>query len=309
MATELITENIWNRLTDAVKNSKGKSTIAVAYFSKGAASMLPLTKGSILLVDSSLKAVSSGQTCPAELLKLYYKGVKIYSKDWLHAKMFVIGNSLYIGSTNASNNSSKLTEAIIKSSDKKLVEDAKQFINSFCKVELGEEQLNLLQKKYKEPRFIGPGGKSKKAEKQYFQNSSTFFIYHLVLKDYTPDEEVQSEIGNKEVVSKRIVRSRHCVEEFNWKGNFPPKKNDIVIQVVNEGNKTYVSPPGIVIHLRRWIHKGTKKAVCFLEVPIKKRKSIEFINDHLSKYQKVLFKRNGRRNKEFGDLMNNFWKK
>ena len=91
MAIKLITKKIWSTITKAVKLSKTKSIVAVAYFGQNGSSMLPIKKGSTLLVDASEKAVKSGQTCPDELLKLYQKGVHIYSLENLHAKLFVIG--------------------------------------------------------------------------------------------------------------------------------------------------------------------------------------------------------------------------
>ena len=307
MTTELITKSIWSRLTSESKKCRSKSVVAVAYFSKGAASMLPLLKGSILLVDASEKAVKSGQTCPAELLKLYYKGVKIYSKDWLHAKMFVFGNSLYIGSTNASSNSTKLTEAIIKTSEKKSVADAKEFIKSYCKVELGDDQLSRLQKIYKEPRFAGLGGGSKKKTKQHFINSNSFFIYHLELDEFTPDEQEQSQKGKKEAEAKRIKKSRHLVDEFKWENNFPAKKGDIIMQVIDEGNNSYVSPPGIVIHQRRWKHKNQNKTLTYVEIPTKKRKNLKFVKSQLASNEKKLLMRNGVRNNLFAEKLNSLW--
>jgi len=72
MSVKLITEGIWDEITLAVKKSKIKSFVAVAYFGQNGAEMLPLNEGSVLLVDASEKAVKSGQTSPNELLKLYF---------------------------------------------------------------------------------------------------------------------------------------------------------------------------------------------------------------------------------------------
>lgn len=67
---KLLTGNIWSELTKTVRKSRLKSIVAVAYFGKNAANMLPLSKGSVLLVDASVTALKNGQTCPDELLKL-----------------------------------------------------------------------------------------------------------------------------------------------------------------------------------------------------------------------------------------------
>lgn len=304
MITELITTNIWKRLTEEVKTAKYRSVVAVAYFGKDGARMLPLKKGSILLVDASEKAVKSGQTCPAELLKLYYKGVQIFSKKWLHAKMFVVGNNLFIGSTNVSNMSTRLTEAIIKISDKKSVDKSKIFINSFCKIELGEDQLKRLQKLYREPRFEGPpkGNSKPKSAADCF-----LFVYHLESVNYDLDEKKQSEIGIEEAQTNRLNKSRHRVDEFIWIGNCMAKKGDTVIQIFYVNNETYVYPPGTVIHQRRWTHSGKKKTLNYIEVPIFRRKNLKIIDSNLSVRERQLLQRNGRKNTVLSKQLLSIW--
>lgn len=100
MDAELVTRNLWPTITKAAEQSKFRSYGAVAYFGKGGAKMLPLRTGSILIVDASETAVKSGQDCPAELVILYHQGVRIFSHPKLHAKIYVIGKRLFIGSAN-----------------------------------------------------------------------------------------------------------------------------------------------------------------------------------------------------------------
>lgn len=308
MKTELITKNIWKRLTLEAKKHSRKAMVAVAYFSKGASSMLPLRQGSILLVDASEKAVKAGQTCPEELLKLYDKGVKIYSKNWLHTKMFIFGNNLFVGSTNASHNSKHMTEAVIKTSEKKNVNEAKNFIKSSCKIELGREQLIGLQKKYKEPKFFNLiREKRKHSRKKKFVNESSFYVYHLELTNWKEDEEKQFEIGEKEAKKKRIKKLRHYVEAFLWEGKLVAKTGDIVMQILDEGKKTYVLPPGTIIHQRRWKHKGKEKAMTFVEVPNKRRKSLKIVESRLNRRERELLKRNGAKNSALAEKLNAMW--
>jgi len=303
LTTTLITNQIWNHLTTATRRNKSKSIVAVAYFSEGASKLLPLSEGSLLLIDASEKAVKSGQTHPNDLLELYNMGVKIYSKEWLHAKMFVLGNTLYIGSTNASKHSSKLVEAILKTSDKKTIQEAKAFINSYCKLEMGEEQLKRLQKKYRKPKFIGAKENNKKSPEKRFQSSTAFYVYHLKYEDYSKDERIQSAKGKEEVKNKRLRKTRHKVDEFLWTGKFPPKKGDIIMQVTDNGDNAYVSPPGTVIHQRRW----KNKTMCYLEVATKRRKSLKYFKKHLSGKDRKLIDRSGKRNNNFVEAVNSIW--
>lgn len=306
MSTELITQNIWQRLTQAVKKTKTKSIVAVAYFGKGGATMLPLAKGSTLLVDASEKAVKSGQTCPAELIKLYNRGVLIYSLQDLHAKLFIVGNALYIGSTNVSGRSSTLlTEILIKITDKNSIFDAKQFISNLCKVELGSELLSELNAKYRPPHI--PGGKI--AGKRNSSNSTkpSFCIYHLNASGFDEDEQEQSKIGSKEAGKNRINKSRHYVDEFVWRGDFKPKKMDIVMQILDEGDKVYVSPPGIIIHQRKWKSGNKNKTICFVECPDNRRKEITKFKKRLTKQETKQLNRNGKASKALTEKIFSLW--
>lgn len=307
MGTQLITKNVWHSITHAAKSTSIKSFVAVAYFGQGGARMLPLTKGSLLLVDASEKAVKSGQTCPEELLNLYYKGVKIFSLPNLHAKLFVIGKALFIGSTNVSSNSAEtLTEVLFRTSEIKSVENAKEFIKSFCKVEMGPDLLARLQKMYRPPRFIG---KKKTETKQKSKNVSTsgFYTYQLESTRFTEDEKKQSEMGYSEAEKKRIIKSRHFVDEFKWGNEMTAKKNDIILQVVEEDGATYVCPPGILIHSRKWRNGKRVKTLCYVEIPDVKRKNLKWVNKKLNLKERKLIKRDGRRTKDFAEKMFSLW--
>ena len=150
MSTEFLGTNIWSRLTAEAKQFNGKSFVAVAYFGTGAAKRLPLKKGSILVVDASDKAVKSGQTNPAELIKLRKLGVRIFSMSNLHAKVFVFGGVAFVGSTNVSENSEDVySEASIRSSQTSVVSSARQFVRTLAVNEIGPQKLEALLAAYK----------------------------------------------------------------------------------------------------------------------------------------------------------------
>ncbi len=309
MAVELVTSNIWRLITKTVKSHPSKSMVAVAYFGQQAANMLPLKKSSTLLVDASEKAVKSGQTCPAELLKLYYKGVKVYSLENLHAKIYVVGNTLLIGSANVSGNSSKvLQEAIIKTNDKQAINDAKAFIESHCHIELGEEQLIRLQRLYRPPRFTGVRNTKLKTAKRKTSSLPSFLVYRLTLGEWTEEETHEANQGRKEAKKYRVHKSRHTVKEFKFTGKIVAQKGDTVMQIIDEGNQVYVSPPGTLIHIRKWNNGKQLSNFCYVEVPNKRRKSLTFIKKHFKPKALKLINRNGRKNKDLATELINLWK-
>src|SRR6516162_9259529 len=125
---KFLSDNLWQRITSLAKKNAHRSFVAVAYFGGAASELLPLRKGSILVVDMSAKAVRSGQTDPKEIIKLLDEGVEVHSVENLHAKVFVLGSRGIIGSANASQHSaSRLIEAAVVVADKRVVAACRSF--------------------------------------------------------------------------------------------------------------------------------------------------------------------------------------
>jgi hypothetical protein len=310
MKQALITENVWQYLTEKVKASKNKMYVAVAYFGQGAASMLPLTKGSTLLVDASEKAVKSGQTCPEELLKLYKKGVLIYSLPNLHAKMYVIGKTLFVGSANVSYNSSNvLFETLLSTTDSDAIENAKAYITSFCGADMGSEELKRLQKMYN-PSKGGWGPKGKKAEKTKKQAlKQKLYVCKLKsLDNWTEEEHEESEKGLKEANTKRNEGSTHRIDTFKWTGKMPMKKYDEVLQVINIGDDSVVYPPGRLIHTRKYKKNGKEATFCYVEVQEKKELPLNRVKTKLKTEEfNKLFTRRGYKDVELANKIYSLW--
>ena len=150
----LLTSNIWLHITSAVKRRPAECEVAVAYFGDRASKLLPLKKGSTLVVDMSERAVRSGQTKPSELLSLIRQGVSVHSVQNLHAKLFVAGNTAIIGSPNASRRSAlTLIEAAILIRDRYVVSESREFIRSLTGEVVTAQLAKAMQKLYSPPKF------------------------------------------------------------------------------------------------------------------------------------------------------------
>lgn len=298
----LISKNIWSELTSAVKSSRLKSIVAVAYFGQNGANMLPLSKGSILLVDASINSLKKGNTCPDELLKLYYKGVHIYSLGNLHSKLYVIGKTLYCGSANVSGHSAKhLKETLLKTTNEDSVADAIKYIKSFCRIELGDDEITRMKKFYKPPKFFG-GPRNEK------NDNAEFHICKLVVRNWTDEELNQSEKGREAAEKNRINRSRHKVDEFVYSRQISFKKGDTILQIIKEDEKTYVSPIGKLIHIRKWSNGDKTKYFCFVEVPDKRRKNLEVVKKQLNEWDAKSILRGGKKNVALETNIKALWK-
>jgi len=148
--------SVWGAITASSRAHKGPSDVAVAYFGQGVTKLLTLARGSRLVVDASEQAVKSGQTHPASLLALHRKGVSIFSVKNLHAKVFVFGRTAFIGSANVSERSARqLFEAVVRTTDTRVVRDARDFVRESCIDPLRTEHLRTLQGIYEPPKIAG----------------------------------------------------------------------------------------------------------------------------------------------------------
>ena len=105
----------------------GPRFIAVAYLSCD--TDLTFSPNDVLVVNASDGAIQSGQTDAKALRRASEAGAKVFSNDDLHAKLYVLGPKVYIGSANASLNARNgLIESMAWSADPYVVGSAMNFI-------------------------------------------------------------------------------------------------------------------------------------------------------------------------------------
>jgi hypothetical protein len=153
----LLTTEVWKEISTAATNSKQPAHVAVAYFGQKGPHLLPLSKGSSLVVDASILTVAQGSTCPAALEQLRQKGVDVYSTQYLHAKVFAFDNVGFVGSANASHNSATtLIEALLKVKTKEEISAIRKFVESLCVTQLSGGDLKELGAFYNKPKYPKP---------------------------------------------------------------------------------------------------------------------------------------------------------
>jgi PLD-like domain len=264
---------IWSGLQTAAEKSARPAAVAVAYFGRGASRLLPLPKGSRLVVDASDNAVKNGQTCPAELKRLVLeRGVLVYSAGNLHAKVFVVGSTAFIGSANASTHSeSDLIEALVVTTDHEVVKAARSFVHGLCLQELGPKELDRLQSIYRPPRM--PSG-AKSTGRKRSPALRPLRIINLVREDL-PDGAKEAEQAGTKAARKLMSRPRrHVLDNFRLTGRCPIRPGDTVVQIVEEylGNRM-VYPPANVVHTNPWIKGATK--ITFVHVEYARSRRVE----------------------------------
>src|SRR6266478_5228908 len=138
MTAQFITRGVWKSITASAKAARKPALVAVAYFGQGASKLMPLPAGSRLVIDASEGAVKSGQTHPADLIRLQKRGVVIYSYPLLHAKVYAFDGFAFVGS-------------------------ARAFVRDLCRDELSPGRLDRMQKMYRPPRIPGGSKETRKA--------------------------------------------------------------------------------------------------------------------------------------------------
>ncbi len=106
--------------------------VAVAYLSAGMFGQLPLGTDDVLVVDVSERAVRNGSTDPAEVRRYVNADVRVFRRQGLHAKVFVLGDTLIVGSANVSKRSSSggLIEAAYLPRTRRDVSTAREWISA-----------------------------------------------------------------------------------------------------------------------------------------------------------------------------------
>jgi len=271
--TEFISErNCWSRLKKAAIASRKPAYVAVAYFGKGASRLLPLPERSRLVVDASESAVKSGQTCPAELKILKRKkGVRIYSVDNLHAKVFVLGSKAFVGSANVSRHSADtLLEAMVATTDRKVVRAARRYVRGKFFEELGPKELDRLQQMYRPP-LMGGRGRAKRSHGDHRVRPALSRLMLVHLDEGNPPKGSESAMEAGKIASKKLMEEPRTnkIDEPFWcldKCRYNP--GDIVVQVIHEkGGRQMVSPPAKVLNTKPWKKGSERCTFVFVEMP------------------------------------------
>ncbi len=296
MSTILITRGIWPHLTAAVRSAQQPCAVAVAYVGAGASRRLPLPRNSRLVVNAGERAVELGQTCPDDLIRLVNRGVKVYSVTNLHAKVFVVGRAAYIGSANVSRNSATdLVEAVVRTTDPKVVQAARQFVREHCLHELTPTVLRRLSRLYRPPKF--PGGKRVPRRLKDSSRRPTLPRLQLAQLELESWSERDQRLHD---TAMTVARKRHEhprtfeLNSFRQTGRCPYKRGDVVVQVLDEGRgRVLVAPPGNVLHVRTVRRTNRQVSFVYLERPARRRRQVKVMARALGRGALKKLRRNG----------------
>jgi hypothetical protein len=284
VSSVFISDNLWKQITKVARRTRQRCAVAVAYFGAGASELLPLPAGSSLVVDASDRSVAAGQTCPSDLIRLMKRGVFIYTVANLHAKVFVLGRSAFIGSSNVSNRSaSQLLEAAIRTNEPSAVAAAKDFVKGLCLTELTPTLLERLAKLYRPPSFPkDEKAKNAKPKAPVEPSMERVFLAQLELEEWSERDEATHKSGLVLAKKRRMHTRDFQLDSFRVSGKCVYQRRDVVVQVTEEGAKgAFVSPPGNVVHVLTRRDRDTSTSFVYLERPIRRRREVRAIGREL----------------------------
>lgn len=301
MSAAFITAGPWSEITRAAEASRRRCAVAVAYFGQGAARLLPLPRGSRLVVDASEGAVKSGQTCPADLLAMVRRGVRVFSVSNLHAKVFVLGCVAFIGSANVSRRSARtLIEAALRTREPAAVRAARAFVGDHCLHELTPELLKRLAKLYRPAAgSVSP------------PTLPRLWLAQLDLQEWSERDQALHDAGEVVARKRREHPRRFELDSFRWTGRCPYQRGDKVIQITDEGSAgRLMAAPGNVLYVRTRRGKRGLVSFVYLERPALRRRQAAAVARKLGRGAQKRLQRGGPvREAAFAQALLNLWSK
>jgi hypothetical protein len=249
-----------------LRASRQKAFVAVPFIGKGAAALLPIPGGSVLVTRFSEAAVRAGQVDPTEILKFLTNKVKVHADNNLHAKVYVFGRTCFIGSANASNSSRKLVEACLQCTDPAIVKGARAMVVGLTGDLLTAEYVRSLINFYPGERPFGAVMRQDPApddEPSTGDNNpvtvdggSRVWVTPLYSKEWGAEVVAVDRVASKD--AKAVIDpSKHRLFKANWDIKPSFAVGDwIVTRNGGQRRNFKVEPPARVISIHHVSRKG-----------------------------------------------------
>jgi hypothetical protein len=238
--------------------------VAIPYVGAGSAQLLSLGAGDVLVCALTEANCRNGSVCPQELQKLEKRGVRIFAEADLHAKVYVLGTRVIVGSANLSLNSrDALVEAGLYTSDRSVVKRTRAWFKDRLNAPATPNWLEELAKIYRPPKGIGVH----RAEMRPTDTGRVWLI-ETTAGSY-PKSELEVDAAGRRSAKRSLENGkRYKVETIRWAGEGRLskliKKWDVIIELF-EGE---VYPHGRVLNVRRSkTSSGGNVAYIYYELP------------------------------------------
>jgi hypothetical protein len=243
---------LWAEIRRLAAGTAGVRMVAVAYVGPNSVDSLNLRKGDALHCALSLRNARAGIVCPSELIKLRRRKVRLYADEHLHAKIYLLGRAVIVGSANVSRRSAALDEAALCTRDRSAVESVRAWFEARQDEEVSDEFLKKCDAVYRPPIWnpFADGDTSRKSPpmpvrrgaahtaRRPRQDAERWWLLWNA-RDYEFSDEEQAMATEAESdARRRVVKSRwRALEPIIWVGR------NAVVQEVRVGDKVVCTVP------------------------------------------------------------------
>lgn len=239
-------EAVWATLGELARRASAGKMVATGYLGDRAGDRLRLGEGDVLLVAMSEGNAKNGSVSPKEVRRLQRLGTEVFVDERLHAKVYLFGEVVAVGSPNLSINSQWLHETLLVSRDRQIVLGVRRWFEQHCVTPVTPEWLDHCLSIYKPPRFIGTKGSRQSVE-------GRLWLLGLSEMEFPEDEAEDREDGEEE--ARRTAKSGFTVEPLRFTGSSlfarEVKVGDLAIQVWNEARSRRVYPHARIVGVQR----------------------------------------------------------
>ena len=252
-------EAVWPTLRRLAETT-GRKAVASAYLGDGMGRSLQLGDGDRLVVALTVTNSKNGSVSPFEVRRLLEQGVEVFVVDQLHAKVYLLGETLAVGSSNLTNNSATLLhEAILVTDERGPIEAASRWFEEICTTPVGDQWLSHCEALYEPSRS---GASTSRVELE-----GRLWLVGVSPTEFPEDENDEDAL--EEAVD--LAGEGSEVEKIRFTGDSlfvrEVKGGDLVIQAWDEGDERTVYPHGRVL-LTHDTESGTGVAVRYVYVEV-----------------------------------------
>lgn len=237
--------------------AKQKSWVAVPFLGKGSAIDLPITEGSVLVTRFNRESIKAGQVNPTEVLTLINRGIQVYNYASLHAKVYVLGRRLFVGSPNVSKTSQGLSEACIETTDLGLINDAKFFVKELCGDLITAEFAKSLIPLYKKEDSFFFGG-SNLNQKKKKSNRSPVWIASVISADWSQEAMAVDKLAVVKAKELILDKKKFKLDKIFWDGSENVSVDDLISWRWSKGRGFEFQCPSRVILIEDIKETGEK---------------------------------------------------
>ena len=200
------------------------------------------------MADCRPATARSGSTSPVALRSYLDADVDVRRWEWLHAKVFVLGDVAVVGSANATSNSeTKLDEAAVVLTAKRDVAAARNFVDQLCDEApaITEEWLDQCDAAWRPPRDRRPP--NPRDGWSPIPEGDDWTLWVARISSWDPPDYVIDAIDRH----RRSVRAHQsgpfAVESFSWDSRPPFRPGDVIVEVfTSDAGRTTVCAPALV---------------------------------------------------------------